>query len=71
MLSEARLRVQAALERILKKHKQGVVALVVPEPLASLVRSSLDQSQLGDLWRAETRCGSWESIEVHPRQLFA
>jgi probable phosphoglycerate mutase len=69
MLGAARRRVRMALEKILRRHKQGVVALVVPEPLASLVRSELDRSELGDLWRAETRCGSWEYIDVHSQQL--
>ncbi len=71
MLGSARQRVHSALEKILRRHRQGVVALVVPEPLASLVRSELDRSALGDLWRAETQCGGWELIEVPSAQLFA
>ncbi len=71
MLGTARRRVQSALEKILRRHREGVVALVAPEPLASLVRSELDRSDLGDLWRAETRCGSWELIEIPGPQLFA
>ena len=38
MLSEAHERVQAALTKMLKKHKEGTIALVIPEPLASLVQ---------------------------------
>lgn len=68
MLCEARQRVQAALDKILRRHRGGIVALVVPEPLASLVRTHLDRSELGDLWRAETRCGGWEAIEVPSQQ---
>ena len=60
MISAARERVKLALEKILKKHKSGVVALVVPEPLATLIRCELQQGDLGDLWRAERECGSWE-----------
>ena len=36
-LGNAATRVIAALEKVLKKFKEGVVALVVQEPLASLV----------------------------------
>ncbi len=65
-LGDAQSRVETALIKLLKKHKQGVVALVVPEPLASLVRSFLQQRHLGDLWKAECECGNWELIEVEP-----
>jgi probable phosphoglycerate mutase len=66
MLSQARDRVRAATSRLLKKHKRGVVGLVVPEPLASLVREHLDQGELGDLWRAGAEHGTWEIIEIGP-----
>jgi broad specificity phosphatase PhoE len=67
MLSQARDRVRAAMTRLLKKHKRGVVGLVVPEPLASLVREHLDSGDLGDLWRAGTEHGTWEIINFEPR----
>jgi broad specificity phosphatase PhoE len=67
MLSQARDRVRAATHRLLKKHKRGVVGLVVPEPLASLVREQLEQGELGDLWRAGSEHGTWEVIDVEPR----
>ena len=50
MIADARQRVQATLAKLLKKHKDGVIALVVPEPLASLIRSDLSGSELGDLY---------------------
>ncbi len=71
MLSSAQQRVKAAIDKLLKKHKTGIVALVVPEPLASVVRSYLEQSALGDLWKAENSCGSWQSIDVELNQLLA
>lgn len=70
MLSSARIRVQTAIDKLLRKHRSGAVALVVPEPLASLAKNYLDHSELGDLWEAETACGQWESIEVEPEQLL-
>ena len=63
-LASARLRVQKALKRILKKHRQGVIAVVAPEPLASIVRSCLSQSAVRDLWNAECDFGEWEVIDL-------
>jgi broad specificity phosphatase PhoE len=62
--SEARERVHAALKKILKRHKEGAVALVVPEPLATVVRTLLCHGAAGDLWKAECDCGRWDLIDV-------
>ena len=70
MLADARRRVQSAMKKLLKKHKSGVIGLVVPEPLASLVRSHLNQSELGDLWTAGAEHCGWEVIEVLPPLLI-
>jgi phosphoserine phosphatase len=69
MLSEARERVQVALAKILKKHKQGVIALVVPEPLAKVVQAYLSQCELGDLWGGGSVCGRWEVISLEPQSV--
>jgi broad specificity phosphatase PhoE len=69
MLSDAQERVRSVLGKLLKKHKSGIVGLVVPEPLASLVRAYLEQSSVGDLWRAGTLHGTWDVIEVEPHSL--
>jgi broad specificity phosphatase PhoE len=66
-LVAAKQRVQAAIARLLKKHKHGVVGLVVPEPLASLVRVHLGQGELGDLWRANSEHGHWELITIQSK----
>jgi broad specificity phosphatase PhoE len=68
-LSEAQLRVSSTLAKICKKYKGGAVAIVAPEPLASLVRQFLDRGELGDLWKAECDCGSWEEIDIEPKDL--
>ena len=69
-LAEALQRIRRALNKILRKHKQGEVALVTPEPLASLIRSLLQDSELGDLWEAECGTGFWEWIDIEsPRNL--
>ena len=59
-------RVKAALERLLKKQRTGTIALVVPEPLYCLVRSLLEDAEVGDLWKAECEEGGWHAIDVEP-----
>lgn len=67
-LDEAQRRVDEVLTKIIKKYKDGVVALVVPEPLASLVRSAVDRRSLGDLWKAECDSCRWELLDVLPEK---
>ena len=62
-LSEAAGRISPALKKLVKKG-DTVVALVVPQPLCSLVRSILTEQTIGDLWAAESDCGSWELIDT-------
>ena len=63
MVGAAQDRVRPVLARLLKKHKEGVIGLVVPEPLASLIGSLLRHDALGDLWRAPNG-NRWEMIPV-------
>jgi len=69
MLSQAEERVRAAMTRLLKRHKEGTIALVVPEPLASIVRHHVNQAELGDLWKAADEHGHWEILEIVPKPL--
>jgi probable phosphoglycerate mutase len=63
-IDHARERVAATLTKLLKKHAGGVIGLVVPEPLASVVREHLGDGELGDLWRATCEHGCWSVIVV-------
>lgn len=65
MLSAARQRVRQVIGRLLKKHKDGVVAIVVPEPMASVVCNVLRQDALTDLW-GNGEATRWETITVQP-----
>ena len=64
-LCTAKQRVAAALVKLLKKHKSDrVVAIVVPEPLASVVRHVLRHDEWGDLWQSANESAQWQLIDV-------
>jgi broad specificity phosphatase PhoE len=67
MLSEVIERVDAALEKLLRKHRFGAVGIVAPEPLASVIRCRVLRDQLGNLWKATQGCGRVEVLEVQPQ----
>jgi hypothetical protein len=57
--------VQAALAKLLKKHKtDGMLAIVSPEPLASVIRNVLGQGEWGDLWHCANSKARWQLIDV-------
>lgn len=68
-LVAAEQRVRTAIDKLVRKHPVGVVAIVVPEPITSLIHSYLAHTELGDLWKAECECGGWEILEVKPETL--
>jgi broad specificity phosphatase PhoE len=68
MLSGAADRVRTAMTKLLKRHKEGTIAIVAPEPLASLVRQFLSHKELGDLWEAPSSHGQWEVLEIQPEE---
>src|SRR5262245_27831342 len=61
-------RVKSLVSRLLRKHRSGTVAVVVPEPVASFVCAALKQVELGDLWKAECEVGGWQMIDVQPEK---
>jgi probable phosphoglycerate mutase len=63
-IGEARERIQTVISKLLKKTKQGTIALVLPEPAASVARACLTAAPLGDLWEAIGEHGQWEMIEI-------
>lgn len=50
LLEEACLRVEAALETIVRRHPRGRVAVIVPQPLDHIMRWIVSAGSLGDLW---------------------
>jgi broad specificity phosphatase PhoE len=54
LLEEACERVEAALEKVVKRHTAGRVALVVPQPLDQIVRWIVSGESMGDLWKRDS-----------------
>ncbi|MEX0676659.1 MAG: histidine phosphatase family protein [Pirellulales bacterium] len=69
MLKTAQERVHSALTKILKKHKDGTIALVVPDPLAGVVQGELSQREIGYFWKTRSECGKWEIIAGQPQSV--
>ncbi len=63
-LQIASARVMKAIQRVLRKSRNQVVAFVIPDPLASLVASELNDEAMPDIWKVETDAGSWQLIEA-------
>jgi broad specificity phosphatase PhoE len=70
MLCAADERVQTALTKLLKRHKEGVIGLILPEPLLSLARRFLAREPLGDLWKAAACRNRFELISVDVEGFF-
>ena len=51
LLEDACERVEAAIEKIFKRHPGGTIAMVVPRPLDAVVTWLVSGRSMGDLWR--------------------
>jgi probable phosphoglycerate mutase len=64
-LGTARQRVSAALAKIVKKHKADeLIAVVAPEPLASVIRNVVRQDAWEDLWQCQNGKPHWQLLEA-------
>lgn len=64
MVSAARERLTEVLAKIQKRTKDGVIAVVVAEPMATILRALLKQEEPKDLWKRSAEGEDWELIEV-------
>ncbi len=64
MVAAAQQRVCDAVARIARRHRDRFVAIVVAEPLASLLQSELTQKPLVDLWQAECKGSRWKIVNM-------
>jgi broad specificity phosphatase PhoE len=51
LLEQACERAEAALEKLVRRHPAGRVAIVVPQPLDRIVRWIVSGESMGDLWQ--------------------
>ena len=61
---EAIERLSAPIAKLLKRHEGGRIGILVPQPLAAIVRYVLLGGSLGDLWKCELDFGTYESLNV-------
>jgi broad specificity phosphatase PhoE len=53
LLEQACERAEAALEKLVRRHPAGRVAIVVPQPLDRIVRWLVSGESMGDLWHID------------------
>ncbi len=61
---DALQRITGTIDRLRRKHKNGRIGLLVPQPMAAVVRFALIGGSLGDLWQAELDFGTYEILQV-------
>jgi probable phosphoglycerate mutase len=64
MLSEAAERIDAAIEKLGKRHRSGSIGLVVSEPLATLLAARLEGRAVGDLWKTQNGCTCCQEFDL-------
>jgi probable phosphoglycerate mutase len=71
-IPDAEERLLTAVTKLTKKYKaEGLVAIVLPEPAASVLKHALQRDELGDLWKCRNGDTPWEAIEFAPEAVFA
>ena len=62
--AEAKARVLKALKKCVKKGRDDMIALVIPDPMATVVQSLLRDEDLTNVWNSETDSASWSLIDT-------
>ncbi len=57
-----RKRVVRMLKKLRRKYKKGIIAIVAPEPLSSIIRSAVENSEIENLAGSEFKCGDWFTL---------
>ncbi len=65
MLLSALQRIEHTLDKLVRRHRQGTIGMVVPEPLASVVRCHLLGCDFSDVWTSQLDAGTWELLTLH------
>ena len=64
-LSAAKDRVARFLTRIKKKHASGVIAVVAPQPLLSVIHSFFDPAAVPEPWTTVSESGKWDALTLN------
>ncbi len=64
-------RAKSTIEKLKKRHNGGRIGLLVPQPMASIVRFALVGGSFGDLWQSELDFGTYEILTVEPNQVLS
>ena len=63
-MMDAKSRVEKYLRKLVRKNRDEVIAMIVPDPLASLIHGMLSgEEQSFDLWASETDAADWQLID--------
>ena len=65
MLDSALTRVESMLDKLVRRHRNGTICMVIPEPLASVVRCHLLGCDFSDVWTHQLDAGTWELLTLH------
>ena len=68
-VTSAKQRIAEVFARILKKHKEGTIGVVVPDPLASIICHVLRRDELTNLWECQTNGNRYQRINIGPDML--
>ena len=63
-VQEVRKRVANLLKKIHKKFKTGIVVIVAPDPLLSIIRCEVEAKPFPNQANGSTKCGGWNLVEV-------
>lgn len=61
---QAAERISAPLNRLVHKHPNGRIGLLIPDPLASIAQRCLIGGRLGDIWQLERDSGTLETVRL-------
>jgi len=63
-LAQVNERVEEVLTKLARKYRTGTIALIVAEPLASLIKHRIDGSEICDLWRTTSGCDRFDVLTL-------
>jgi phosphoserine phosphatase len=69
MFSDCRERVEAAFAKLQKKHREGAIGIVAPEPLASIIHCVVTHCASADAGKVKSHGAAWEVLGENVRSL--